>query len=265
MAKFCTKCGKPLKDGKPCDCEKEQTDNLETNENTILNDLITLIKNMFKKPSSTLAKEANEHNFNLSLITIGVNAIMFGLVIHFLLTNIFAKVGIDLSVLTSSLNSLKSQLSSLGVAISFDTNFGLKAGIGMLIMSGVITGLLYVMHKIVFKKNIDYKEIISIVGLSELVFTIGLVVTFIISFISPLLALIILLLSSLMFCVHIHQGMIELGKINKDQTTYTVAVSLIIPVVLFLSIFISMAAIEVIFLIQGTYSSSSLFLSFINI
>ena len=23
MAKFCTKCGKPLKDGKPCDCEKE--------------------------------------------------------------------------------------------------------------------------------------------------------------------------------------------------------------------------------------------------
>ena len=22
MAKFCTKCGKPLKDGKPCDCEK---------------------------------------------------------------------------------------------------------------------------------------------------------------------------------------------------------------------------------------------------
>ena len=265
MAKFCTKCGKPLKDGKPCDCEKNQTNDSETTENTILNDLINLIKNMFKNPSSTLAKEANEHNFNLSLVSIGINALMFGLVIHFLLTNIFAKAGIDLSVLTNSLNNLKNQLSSLGVVINFDTNFGLKAGIGMLIMSGIIIGLLYVMHKIIYKKNIDYKEIINIVGLSELVFTVGLIITFIISFISPLLALIILLLSSLMFCIHIHQGMIELGKINKDQTIYTIAVSLIIPVILFLSIFISMAAIEVIFLIQGTYSSSSLLLSFINL
>ena len=31
MAKFCTKCGKPLKDGKPCDCEKNKKEEVNTN------------------------------------------------------------------------------------------------------------------------------------------------------------------------------------------------------------------------------------------
>ena len=40
MAKFCTKCGKPLKDGKPCSCSvKEEKVIEEKNENN--NELIS--------------------------------------------------------------------------------------------------------------------------------------------------------------------------------------------------------------------------------
>ena len=47
MAKFCTKCGKPLKDGKPCDCSvKEEKVVKETAENT--NELISNVSDIYK-------------------------------------------------------------------------------------------------------------------------------------------------------------------------------------------------------------------------
>ena len=49
MAKFCTKCGKPLKDGKPCDCEKESVSN-----DNVVGDYLDILKGMFKNPSKVL-------------------------------------------------------------------------------------------------------------------------------------------------------------------------------------------------------------------
>ena len=47
MAKFCTKCGKPLKDGKPCSCSvKEKKVIEEKNENT--NELIASVSDINK-------------------------------------------------------------------------------------------------------------------------------------------------------------------------------------------------------------------------
>ena len=80
MAKFCTKCGKPLKDGKPCDCEKESVSN-----DNVVGDYLDILKGMFKNPSKVLKNEADEKNLTFSLGSIVVNAIIFGLTINFLL------------------------------------------------------------------------------------------------------------------------------------------------------------------------------------
>ena len=263
MAKFCTKCGKPLKDGKPCDCEKNIKEDT-SNVNNIMDNCLSILKGMFKNPSKTLKEEANEDNFNLSLISIIINAIVFGLTIHFLISNIFSKAGLNLDNITNSLSNASNQLTALGINLNINTNFGLTSGVLMLVMSIVIIGLLYLMHSVIFKKTINYKEIVSLVGISELFFTLGLLITFIISFISPLLALLILILIALYFIVNINQGIIEITSLNNNQIIYTIAVSIVIPVILFLSVYVSLLSIEVMFLLQGSYSSN-LLLGFITL
>ena len=253
MAKFCTKCGKPLKDGKPCDCEKESVSN-----DNVVGDYLDILKGMFKNPSKVLKNEADEKNLTFSLGSILVNAIIFGLTINFLLNNIFAKAGLNLSSITNSIGSIANQLSSFGVNINVNTNYGLNSGIFCFAMSVLIVVVLYVMHSVVFKEEINYKDIISLVGISEMFFTVGLLITLVISFISPLLALFILVIFAFCFFVHIHEGMIEIGNTNNNQTVYTVAASIAIPVILFLAIFVTMLSIEIMFLLRDSFSSSML-------
>ncbi len=257
MAKFCTKCGKPLKDGKPCDCEKEnkkeeikekiENDNDESSVDVgaAVNNCVNILLGMIKKPSNTLAKKANKNNFTLAIVSIIVNAIVFGLTVHFLYSNIFGHEGYDLSFVSSQLE-IFTKLFGLG---SITSNQGLNAGIFMIIMSFIIIGILYLMHTGIYKKAIDSKKIVGLVGISELFFTLGLIVTIIVSFISPIVALIVFLLVALCFCVHIHQGMLEVSDISSDKIVYTVSISLAIPVLAFLTTFATMLIIELGFLL----------------
>ena len=105
------------------------------------------------------------------------------------------------------------------------------------------------MHTGVYKKAIDSKKIVGVVGISELFFTLGLIVTIIISFISPIVALIVFLLVALCFCAHIHQGMLEVSEMSSDKMVYTVSISLVIPVLAFLTTFATMLLIEIGFLL----------------
>ena len=73
MAKFCTKCGKSLQDGKPCSCtvkkEKEIAVKMQVDEDeeeideskvgSMLDDFMAIIKGMFKKPVNTIEKNLN--------------------------------------------------------------------------------------------------------------------------------------------------------------------------------------------------------------
>ena len=251
MAKFCTKCGKPLKDGKPCDCEKENkkeeikeetTEESSVDVGAAINNCVNILIGMFKNPSKTLAKKANKNNFTLAIVSIIVNTIIFGLTVHFLYSNIF---GHELSFVESQLE-IFTKIFGLG---SITSNQGLNAGIFMIIMSLIIIGGLYIMHTGIYKKAIDSKKIVGVVGISELFFSLGLIVTIIVSFISPIVALIVFLLVALCFCVHIHQGMLEISDISSDKIVYTVSVSLAIPVLAFLTTFATMLLIEIGFLL----------------
>ena len=252
MAKFCTKCGKPLIDGKPCDCEEENT---TFNSNSIVGNYLDMLKEMFKNPTKVLKNESKEKNLTFSLGSIVINAIIFGFTIHFLFNNIYSKAGIDLNAISNFINNVTNNLSSLGLNTSFNTNYGLNSGIFCLAMSILIIVLLYIMHSLVFKKKINYKNIISLVGISEMVFTVGLFITLFVSFISPLLALFILAVFTIIFFIHIHIGMIEIGDVDNNKIIYTISISIAIPVILFLSIFTTMFSIEIEFLLSKLFNS----------
>ena len=77
MAKFCIKCGKPLVDGKPCDCEQQNVKKEEKivyEKNNGSGNLVDEVKDIFvdsvKKPYSTMLKY-QEKDVTLGLILIG--------------------------------------------------------------------------------------------------------------------------------------------------------------------------------------------------
>ena len=83
--RFCTKCGKELKEGEVCDCTAGETVSAGTssiNGDAIVNtgkDIWHTILNVFKKPATTVSEEANSKSSNKSIILIIVLAISFAL------------------------------------------------------------------------------------------------------------------------------------------------------------------------------------------
>ena len=103
--RFCTKCGKELKEGEVCDCTANETVSAGTssiNGDAIVNtgkDIWHAILNVFKKPATTVSEEANSKSSNKSIILIIVLAISFALY----LMAVFAGVAKGVEEASSSL------------------------------------------------------------------------------------------------------------------------------------------------------------------
>lgn len=83
--RFCTKCGKELKDGEVCVCSSE-SENASANPAVVVNgdaivntgkDIWSTILNVFKKPATTVSEEANSSRSNKSIILTVILAIAF--------------------------------------------------------------------------------------------------------------------------------------------------------------------------------------------
>ena len=83
--RFCTKCGKELKDGEVCACSSEN-ENASANPAVVVNgdaivntgkDIWSTILNVFKKPATTVSEEANSSRSNKSIILTVILAIAF--------------------------------------------------------------------------------------------------------------------------------------------------------------------------------------------
>ena len=82
--RFCTKCGKELKDGEVCDCSANETSNgvATVNGDAILNtckDIWNTIINVFRRPATTIKEEVASKNTNKSIILVILLAITFAL------------------------------------------------------------------------------------------------------------------------------------------------------------------------------------------
>ncbi len=278
MAKFCTKCGKPLVDGKPCSCSLEKVEekekvveqeeervsskrNVEDSDTDtsvdfsgILNDYVSIVKGIFKKPKETLKKYCTEAYFNVACLSIILNAIVFGGLFHIFLDNCLKKMGFSVKTIQQFIATVTDGLSYLGVDASVDTNFFLKGTLGMAIVSALLIGVMYLVHTQAFKKRIDIKRVVTLVGVAETVLTVGFLLTIVGSYLHVAIALIIFLFGTVMFFTNLHQGYMEISNLNEDKSILTYIISIIIPTIAFVIVLV--IAILLVFIVIG-YSSYS--------
>ena len=82
MAKFCTNCGKKLKEGEVCDCKKDSIVNNETTQKAL-----DLVKGMIYTPIDTIKDFTKKSSFNLAMILVGVLSVITGLFVMSLCKN----------------------------------------------------------------------------------------------------------------------------------------------------------------------------------
>lgn len=282
MAKFCTECGKPLVDGKPCACsEKEEIleqESLEEEKETkrevkkvvdeeensepsqignMIGDLTSMIKGMLKKPATTIEKYAGIEYFNTAIVSIIVNAILFGGTVHVFIDNCLKKCGYSLKNAQVLIQQLTEELSTIGITISVDTNIWFKGALAMGIASVVMIGIMYLMHTQVFKKKLNIKKIVVMIGVCETFLSVGYLLTIISSYLNAILAVAIFAIFVLIFFVHVHQGYLQISKTEQDKSIYSYIAGILIPVIGFIVVLVIALIISVIILGFVTYTSNA--------
>ena len=236
MAKFCTKCGKPLKDGKPCDCSvKEEKVVKETAENTneLISNVSDIYKNTLKKPYETMEKY-KEKNTKLSLILILINAIVFGISGYFLITNTYTGIIKDLAT------KFQSMVSILQIDVSSMTASLQLPFFKVFILFAIIIILNYVflalMSKLfvgkIFKGKGTFSDYLSVIALATPLSTFLMLASIVCSFVFYKLALIFSIISVLAFIVMLVTGYVDLLNAKEQKLGYSVCLSLITTFIL---------------------------------
>ncbi len=215
MAKFCTKCGKPLEDGKKCDCEKETKNEEQSVENNLVDGSLDIFKNIFVNPLKTVKKYVHTENLTLSLILSLINVIVFGLFFYFLL-NSFVKGAVS---------------SIIGISLSSSTNIDFMktffAGIvGMALGLLLIAAITTLFASVIFKGKGSFKDYLTLTGVITPISTGALIVAIICSFISYKLALAVAFIGAIIYFVTFVQSMIDIYKVNKERISYIVAITI---------------------------------------
>ena len=218
MAKFCTKCGKKLEDGKPCDCEKKENKKVEEVEAEVVNEVTTdcvneyieALKGIFTKPVDTMKKYAKSSNFVLSLIMIGMNSIIFGLFAFF-----FVKESVGL---VASLSGYGSLFRGHNVEVPISVFF--IAVLLMIIFFFCLGGLLHLIGSALTKKESDFKAIMGLVGVNSIFTTVTTLVALVFLFLNGWIAILILAIAGVIYLLNTYHGFVGLTKIDKNKVCY---------------------------------------------
>lgn len=225
MAKFCTNCGKELKDGKPCDCQKNVTPEGNLGEN-----LIDAFKGMFTKPVDTIKTYTNDKSFGMSMILVGIMSVLVGLLTMSLLKN-FMEVFMD--SITSGLYYYST------IDIPYAQGFFIAA-IATFALSFIFTGLLYLVNTSMFKGKGSFKEIYSLYGTTSIITSAAVAIATILLFVNGAVAIIVFALGSLLNLVYLIKGLNLIGPKdeNKHGYIYTIAITFyLIVMVIIMAIF----------------------------
>lgn len=206
MAKFCTKCGKPLVEGQTCNCgnsvqPKVETLNFEqpsqkdfqqaqqmnqamgapmnqqvmnqshSSANNLFNDCLNIVKNFFKKPVDTIEKNANDNKMVHAIIMVVINALTFGLFAICLM-----KECVDIiyayMLSASGLGSYGSLVDTSAIELPYFKTFVLVALV-IIVTVALMALLNYLIVNKLFKTQTSYKRMLTVYGFTSIVSSIA--------------------------------------------------------------------------------------------
>lgn len=227
MAKFCTKCGKKLEEGKTCDCQKKKktVKEEETNDvakevgeavevtamavanNDYVKKIVEIVKTIFKTPVNTLKKNTKDNNFIVGVIVIALNSIITGLFLYLLLKEGTEGFGSF---------SLLYAFGTFGIEIPF---VKVVLYIAVYVLAGFFSTAvaIYAIQSWIFKAKTSFKKIISLMGTCAVISTIGTLIAILGIYLIPQYIMLILILGGLFYFTYLFQGI----KFTSDQDENT--------------------------------------------
>ena len=211
MAKFCTKCGKELKEGQTCSCStKEGAKTTNTNKG-YFSDILPILKGIIFKPISTIKDYSTDNNIFIALILMGVCAIFGG-------------------------SNLSASLYALTAGPSFIGSF-FKAFLFVILYYGVMLGMILLMAKVVFKSKVSFLKVVTALGIGSLYVACGFVLGSIFAAFLPGLTERIFALVGIFGLVQIIAACESTFEVKKDQVIYVMAPTFVAEFILFFEIF----------------------------
>lgn len=208
MAKYCSNCGRKLKEGEKCDC-MANTSSVDLQGG--FNHAVELFKGMFTKTVNTIKSHMNASNFALSSIIIVVIGIITGL--------------FGMLLVKETIHSTSTLTYGLSVSSFIEIPY-----FRIFIITTIITIALYYLQALIlylvagkmFKANIDYKESFNFLTSLAVYSLAGIIISFIGVLISPAVFIIIMALVMMFTLITFALGVKEAFKLNDAKTMYSI-------------------------------------------
>jgi hypothetical protein len=212
MAKFCTNCGKKLKEGEVCDCKKQS----QTSSSSIVSTFVDLVKGMFVNPVDTMSSFIEEANFNTALISLGVNAVAISIFIAILCKELMETV-LGLMGFSSSLYG------GLGLTNQIDIPYVkiiLISILTVMIVYAMIAFIAYLISEKVFKSETSYKKMITWLGVTSTLLTAVVLVAAIFSLMSVKVGLVIYAAGAMLNTYYMYKGLSFACNTDENKLGY---------------------------------------------
>lgn len=234
MAKFCNQCGKPLVDGVCPDCSKKEEIKQEPVKTKNLgNDILDIIKNIWKSPIEIIEKYVQKANLPLSFILLGFAVIVGGIFTYCytdsLITGIVTQVNNKLAGLATMMGETYTSTTPVATIPFFS-----------LFLSGILTTaltytLLILLSKlfigIIFKGKASLKQFTTTIATASIFPTLFTLISILTSFISYQLTSFIYLIGLILFIVVIVQSYMDILKAKEERLSYAVPLTVILTYV----------------------------------
>ncbi len=216
MAKFCTKCGKALEEGKACTCSQK-----EVTSGFLFTECVEIVKNFIKKPIDTLEENIDETKTNHAFVMIGVNAVAVGLFILVLVKQ-----------LLGSITTLINPYAYLGLGTAKMEIPYVKIFFIALVVTIIVILLIalcsYLLSAKVFKSETSMKKMITLFGFSSIISSVSLLAAAILSFINVYIGLFVYMAGSLLNTYYNYKGLEFACDTDRNKLGYILMPSVLV-------------------------------------
>ena len=161
MAKFCTKCGKELVEGKACDCQTSTTSTSSVDFKECGKDCLEVVKGIFTKPVETIKNFVADNKLISAIIMVVVAALSTGL---------------------CTIAYEKEQLANKFYEPKYLNDFFTKS-LDSLVQFALIAAIGYLLVTVIFKGKSTWKQMVAAVGAGVSVVLVANIVNSILAFV----------------------------------------------------------------------------------